>query len=176
MSDTKPAELTLAIKKLSKGFIKIAAKPTYDDIFNIRQLLVPIFMSTKYDELKNENNLSGVILPQIRYENMYGVGQFTIPLLVSLYDILIVTDATSTEVHRAEGANESKRNDRALFNTVNTGYVNFIMSVVKDTWFKELEDPDTFYTKFTTIKFIDQLTEHCSDIHVIDAVDIPHIM
>ena len=50
------------------------------------------------------------------------------------------------------------------------------MSVIEDTWFKEIEDPDNFYTEVTTIQLLDHLTEHCSDIHVIDAVDIPHIM
>ena len=50
------------------------------------------------------------------------------------------------------------------------------MSVIEDTWFKEIEDPDNFYTEVTTIQLLDHLTEHCSGIHAIDAVDIPHIM
>ena len=43
-------------------------------------------------------------------------------------------------------------------------------------WYKELEDPDTFYTNFTALKLLDHLTEFCSGIHTIDAVDIPQVM
>ena len=50
------------------------------------------------------------------------------------------------------------------------------MSVVNDTLFKELEYPDTFYKKIITIQLLDHLTENCSSIHEIDAVDIPYIM
>ena len=53
MLATKPAELTLAIKKASEIFAVIATKPTDDGIVNIRKLLVPVLMITKYDELKN---------------------------------------------------------------------------------------------------------------------------
>ena len=40
------------------------------------------------------------------------------------------------------------------------------MAVVEKTWYKELEDPDTFYTKVTALKLLDHLTEffgasHC---------------
>ena len=105
MSSTKPEELSLAIEKANELFAAIATKPTDDDIVNIRQLLVPVLMSTKYDELKNKHNISGVILPHIRYENIYGVVPFLIPLLVSLYDTSIATDSTRIEVHRAKVAN-----------------------------------------------------------------------
>ena len=33
------------------------------------------------------------------------------------------------------------------------------MTVVDETWYKELEDPDTFYTKVTEIKLLEHLTE-----------------
>ena len=50
------------------------------------------------------------------------------------------------------------------------------MTVVDETWYKELEDPDTFYTKVTAIKLLEQLTEFCSVLHTVDAVDIPKLM
>ena len=48
--------------------------------------------------------------------------------------------------------------------------------MVDETWYKELEDPDTFYTKVTALKLLDHLTEFCAVLHTVDAVDIPHIM
>ena len=53
---------------------------------------------------------------------------------------------------------------------------NFIMEVVDKTWYKELEDPDTFYTNVTALKLLEHLTEFCSGLHTVDAVDIPQVM
>ena len=53
---------------------------------------------------------------------------------------------------------------------------NFIMEVVDETWYKELEDPGTFYTNVTALKLLDHLTEFCSGLHTVDAVDIPQII
>ena len=89
---------------------------------------------------------------------IYRVGPFPVSPLVSLYDTSIATHATRTEVYRAEVANDSKRNDRALYDMANMGCANFILYVVEETWFKELKDPDTFYTKVKTIKLLDHLT------------------
>ena len=49
-----------------------------------------------------------------------------------------------TEVHQAKGKYEARQNDRALYKTADTASKKFIMKVVDETWYKELEDPDTF--------------------------------
>ena len=48
--------------------------------------------------------------------------------------------------------------------------------VVDETWYKELKDSDTFYTKVTATKLYEHLTEFCAGLHTVDAVDIPQIM
>ena len=50
------------------------------------------------------------------------------------------------------------------------------MAFFDETWYKELEDPDTFYTKVTALKLLDHLTEFCAGLHTVDAVDIPQLM
>ena len=50
------------------------------------------------------------------------------------------------------------------------------MTVVGGTWYKELEDPDTFYTKVTAIKLLEHLTKFCAGLHTVDAVDTPQLM
>ena len=50
------------------------------------------------------------------------------------------------------------------------------MKVVDETWYKELEDPDTFYTKVTALNLLDHLTEFCAGLHTVDAVDIHQLM
>ena len=51
MSETKPEDLTLALQKATKGFTAIVDRPTDTDIIDIRQLLLPVLMKTKYDEI-----------------------------------------------------------------------------------------------------------------------------
>ena len=81
--------------------------------------------------------------------------------------------ATRTEVHRAEGKHESQRNDCQLYDTANNACQKCIMAIVDITCYKELEDPDTFYTKVTALKLLDHLTEFCAGLHTVDVVDIP---
>ena len=50
------------------------------------------------------------------------------------------------------------------------------MSVVDETWYKELEDADKFYTNVTAQQLLEQLKDHCTGIHDIDAVDAPSVM
>ena len=127
MLETKSADLTLAIQKSTGGFTAIVDFPTDNDIINIRQLLLPVLITTKYDELKLTHNLSGVILPTERYKEVYSNGAYEIPSVIALYDGAIYINATRTEFHRAEGKNEAKRNDHALYETADKECKNFIM-------------------------------------------------
>ena len=103
MSATKPADLTLALKKATKGFTAIINRPTDYDIIYIRKLLLPVLIKSKHDELTLMHNLSGVILPTDRYGHIYSKGVYSIPPIIGLYDDTIYRDATRTEVHKAKG-------------------------------------------------------------------------
>ena len=50
------------------------------------------------------------------------------------------------------------------------------MEVVDKTWYKKLEDPDTFYTNVTSLKLLDHLTKFCSGLHTVDAFGLPQLM
>ena len=176
MSVTKPAYLTLTLQKSTEGFTAIVNRPTDNDLIDIRQLLLPVLMKTKYDELTLTHNLSGVILPSERYQQIYKKGTYLIPPVIALYDDTIDEDSTRTEVHRAEVKHEAQRNDRQIYETADNSCRNFIMDVVDETWYKELKDPDTLYTKVTALKLLDHLTEFCLGLHTVDAVDIPQVM
>ena len=100
MSETKPADLTLVIQKAAEGFTAIVDRPTYNNILDICQILLPVLMITKYDEIDPKHNLFGVILPTDRYEKLYGKGPYELPPRVLLYSISITKYATRTEVIR----------------------------------------------------------------------------
>ena len=133
-------------------------------------------MKTKYDDLTLTHNLLGVILPTKRYEHIYKNGAYLILPVIALYDDTIEKDATRTEVCRAEGKYKSKRNERAFYETSDTSSKNFIMEVVDKMWYREVKDPDTFYTNVTALKLLDHITEFCSGIHTVDVVDITQVM
>ena len=59
MSATKPDDLTFALQKATEGFTAILDRPTDNDLIDIRQLLVPVLMKTKYDDLTLTQNLLG---------------------------------------------------------------------------------------------------------------------
>ena len=176
MLATNPADLTLALQKATEGFTEIVDFPTDNDLIEIRQLLLPVLMKTKNDELTLTHNLSGVILPSERYEQIYKKGAYLISPVIAIYDDTTDKDATRTEVHRAEGKHEARRNDRQLYETADNACQNFIIAVVDKTWYKELEDPDTFYTNVTALKLLDHLTEFFLGLHTVDAMDIPQAM
>ena len=103
MLATKPADITISLQKETEVFTAIVYSPTDNDIINIRQLLLPVLMTTKYDELTLTHNLSGFILPSKIYEEVYSNGPYTIPEVIVLYDDAIDVNVTRTEVRRAEG-------------------------------------------------------------------------
>ena len=176
MSATKPADLALAIQMATEGFTVIVDRPMDNNLIDIRQLLVPVLMNTIYDELTLEHNLSGVILPAERYAQIYKNGAYVIPPAIPLYDENIDKYATRLEINRAEGKHKARRNDRQLYETADNACRSLILAVVDKTWYKELEYPDSFYTKVTAFKLLDHLTEFCVGLHTVDAVDIPQIM
>ena len=69
------------------------------------------------------------------------------PSVIPLYDENIEKDATRLEINLAEGKHKARRNDSQLYETADNACRSFIIAVVEETWYKELEDPDTFYTR-----------------------------
>ena len=96
MSTTKPVDITLALQKVTEGFTDIVDRPIDTDIIDIRKLLFPVLMRTKYDELTLNHNLYGVIIPIDSYEHIYAKGTYSIPPVVASYDDTISIDATIT--------------------------------------------------------------------------------
>ena len=144
ISATKPADLTLVLQKVTEGFTAIVDRPTDNDLIEIRQLLVPVLMRTKYNKLTLTRNISGVILPSDCYQHIYKKGAYLIPPVINLYNETIEEDSTIIEIHRAEVKHEARRNNRQLYKTNYNACRNFIMAVADETWYKELKDPDTF--------------------------------
>ena len=107
MSATNPSDLTLALQKATDGFTAIVGQPTDNDLIDIRQLLIPVLMKTKYDKLTLTHNLLGAILPFNHYQQIYKKRDHPIPPVIALYNETIEKDATIIEVHRSKGKHEA---------------------------------------------------------------------
>ena len=94
MSETKPADIILALQKVTEGFTAIIDRPTDTDIINICQLLFLVLMQKKYNELTLTDNLYGVILLTDRNKYIYGKVLYEILPSVASYDTSIETNAS----------------------------------------------------------------------------------
>ena len=54
----------------------------------------------------------------------------------------------------------------------NTECKNFTMEIFNKTWYKDLEEPDTFYTNFTDLKLLNHLNKFCLGLHAVYTVTI----
>ena len=84
----------------------------------------------------------GVILSSECYEQIYKKGAYLIPPDIARYDETIDKDATRIEINLAECKHKAQRNDRQLYETDDNACLSFIMAVVDETWYKELEGRD----------------------------------
>ena len=103
MSETKPADLTFSLQKATEGFTSIVYFPTDTNIINTKQLLFPVLIKTKYNELNLTHNLSGVILPTERCKHIYSKGAYLILPVIALYYDIIDRNVTRKEVHQDKG-------------------------------------------------------------------------
>ena len=76
MSETKPADITLALQKATEGFTAIVDCSTDTDIIDIQKIILPVLMKTKYEKLTLTHNLLEVILPTKRYAHIYSKGDY----------------------------------------------------------------------------------------------------
>ena len=73
----------------------IVDHPTNIYLIDIRQLILPVLMRTKYDEITLMHNLSGVIIPSERYGQIYKIGAYLMTPVIALYNDTINKDATN---------------------------------------------------------------------------------
>ena len=81
-------------------------------------------------------------------------------------------DATEETIQYAVAEYAAQRKNRALYDAANKICVDFIEATVGKVWFKELNSPETFYTKETAEAFLTHLRENCGSFHKFYAVTI----
>ena len=108
-------------------------------------------------------------------EDAYRAGHganFPTPSRPAIYDVNIPIDASNAVRFRREATHTSKKEDYQLFAAAERESSKFILAVVKDTWVRELRDPDIFYTAVKPRELLKHLQAMCVGLHATDVMNL----
>ena len=148
-------------------FDSIAGQPSDSDLTIIRELIAPLLLQIPYDKTGAVHNLIGRIWPEAAYITRYGA-EFPIPTSFGAYDPSIDDDSTAVVSTRTEAVHKAKRADRATYKTARRETAQFILTVIDDTWVRELRETNNLYTDVAPKALISHLQAGCTGRHTLD--------
>ena len=173
-----PKEITAAVKEASEAFPTLGSRQPEDkDIVSIRETLVPLLLLIPFDSAASsgaqKHNLSGLIQRSSVYASHRTDGA-TFPTYVALEIYRdIADDAQHRTIRKEEAIHKVKIADEGLRLAAEAGASDFIRSVIDETWYRDLQDPDYFYTKVTAMGFLDYFETNSTELAETEAVKIP---
>ena len=174
MSSSK--EIAAIFAMATTNFDAIIGQPTDDDIFRIREVLMPLLHDISYDMAKvagtTTHNLVGLIQEATSYATTWGTA-FPRPIRIDAYDITIKDDATPVGRSRMEAAHTAKLLDYNTYVAAEKATALFIRTIVDEQWYKDLRNAVTFYNSITAYDLLDHLVVNSGGLHTIDLVNLP---
>ena len=168
-----PTSLALALATATSAFLPIAGQPNDDDLVRINNALAPILQKVTYDRAQGAQNLWGLIADADRYLHHYGPAAFVRPAArPAVYDPDIDEGASRVERTRAEAAWAALLQDYEAYEAAEAGVKAFIVTVVEDTWIRDLRDPETFYSNVTALALLNHLRDRSGGLHALDFVNL----
>jgi len=175
MTDTAMA-ITLLLAKVTDEHPRIIGQPTDDDIFKIREALMPILHNIEYANFVlvggTAHNLVGLIQETASYTADWHAA-FPRPAHPAPYDTSIADDATNVVKNRMEDAHRTRIEDYNAFVAAEKGTSLFIQTVVEEVWYKDLRDALTFYNNVTAYALLQHLTSSSGGLHNNELVNLP---
>jgi len=173
---SSPKEIAAIFAMATTNFDAIIGQPTDDDIFRIREVLMPLLHDISYDMAKvagtTTHNLVGLIQEATSYATTWGTA-FPRPIRIDAYDITIKDDATPVVRSRMEAAHTAKLLDYNTYVAAEKATALFIRTIVDELWYKDLRDAVTFYNSITAYDLLDHLVVNSGGLHTIDLVNLP---
>jgi hypothetical protein len=130
-------------------------------------------MEIPYDQLGGTHSLIGILTEATRYAANHGGATFVHPLCLPLYNATIADKATTVIRVRAESAHRAKLDDYASFEAAKRGVAKFLREVLKEVWYNDLKDANTFYTEVMACKIIAFLNANSGGLYAIDMISLP---
>ena len=162
-----PEEIVAKFAEALELFEPIEGQPSIRDLTKISEVLTQLLLQIPFDETEGKDNLVGVINSTAKYRSRYGQS-FVIPQRVGAYDESIADNANAAVRAKMEAKNRARRVDRSTYETARRETVHFILSVVEDTWVRELRDAIKFYTDVEPLALITHLRQHATGRHAFD--------
>ena len=107
-----------------------------------------------------------------RYAADHGGSTFVRPSRLPLYNKNVADDAkTVVQVHE-EAAPRTQLTDYASYEAAERGAAKFLLATVDETWYADLKDVDTFYTKVLAIKIMAFLDANSGGLHAVDMLTL----
>jgi hypothetical protein len=147
-----PTTLAVALATAKSAFLPIAGQPTDNDLVRINDTLVPILLKIMYEHANGVQNLWGLIADTDRYLHHYNLAFVRPATRPAVYDPDIAEGASRVERTRSEASWATRIQDYDAYEAAESGAKAFIEAVVKDTWIRNLRDPETFYSNVTALE------------------------
>ena len=170
------AAITLLLAKATEEYTPILGQPTDDDIFKMRETLMPILHNIEFANFVpaggNAHNLVGIIQEPSAYHADWHAA-FPRPARPAPYDTNIDDNATSVVKNRMEAAHRTLIDDYNAYIAAEKGVSHFIQTVVDEVWYKDLRNALTFYNNVTAYDLFEHLVTNSGGLHNNELVSLP---
>ena len=136
-------------------------------IMRIWEVLATLLLHIPHDKTEVIHNLIVLIRTVTAYTTRYGV-EFAKPACVRVYNTTIDDNATAVICSRMEAAHKAKRANSGTYETARRKSAQIILALIKDTWVRELRDPEPLYTDVAQKVLLDHLQSGCTGRHAIN--------
>jgi hypothetical protein len=152
--------IALLLAKAAENHPRIVGQLSDNDVFAMTEVLFPILHDADYDMTvvagRVNHNLVGLIQTDAAYTATW-TAAFPRPARSAPYDPTIPDAATLVIRNRMEAAHTAIIADFEIFTAAKKVVLAFIQTVVKETWFKSLRHPITFYNNVTSYILLEHL-------------------
>jgi hypothetical protein len=167
-----PEAIMLLFREACEAFPPLKGKPSNDNLTTIRETLLPILMEIPYNQLGGVHSLRTILTDPGRYAANHGGSTFVHPSRLPLYDKNIANNALTVVRIRGEAAHRAQLDRYASYKAAERGAAKFLLTTVDETWYADLKDADTFYTKVLAIEIMAFLDANSGGLHTVDMLTL----
>jgi hypothetical protein len=164
--------ITLLFQEAREAFPPLKGKPLDEDLTTIRETILPILIEIPYDQLQGVHSLMAILTEPGRYAADHGGSTFVCPSCLPLYDKNIADNAKTVVRVCGEAAHRARLDDYASYQAAERGAAKFLIATVDETWYANLKDADTFYTKVLAIELMAFLNTNSGGLHTVNMLTL----
>jgi hypothetical protein len=165
-----PKAITSALTAAQALFLPINGQPSDDNLDPLSNTILPILLKATYDHVNGVHNLWGLVASVYWCLHHFGAPFVRPATRPACYDPAINVEASCIDRVCAETTWVALIQDYEAYKATERGIKVFIEAVVKETWIRNLRNPETFYSNVTALAIFDHLHKCSSSLHALDMV------